>query len=244
MGALLKQDAVNQVLVASGETMVNSLLTDTGVDTSVAEFMLDQVTMDWQLRGLAENEVISYYVPDSDNGNKIVLKQGTRTSTVGSTIYAELLSTHWTAYDPNGRPQQRIMAIIRHDASEAGGNANYKPILYNITEDTSAWVDPISWEKYEVLERQKLSWGDMNTSIQQGIVDQTARDYQMLTTGDGDVDRLLAHREEVSRMRARAADISHKQRNLFVGGDSAVRRATERHTWGSRANDNARKLNW
>ena len=236
MGALLKQDAVNQMLLSSGETMVNDLTTDSGVDTSVAEFMLDQSTRDWQLRGLAENEMITYYPPDAADSYKIVLKQGTSTSTDGSTIYAELLSQHFTAYDPNGRPQQRIVAIIRHDTAQAGGNANYKPILYNIIEDTSTWVDLTgSNSKYKVLERIQLSWQDMTTPIQQGIADRAAREYQMLTTGDGEVDRVLAQKEQMSRMRARASDISHKRRNIFAGGDPSVRRAAARHQWGSRS---------
>tara|TARA_R100000152_G_C6781501_1_gene216109 strand:- start:1654 stop:2385 length:732 start_codon:yes stop_codon:yes gene_type:complete len=237
MGALLKQDAVNQMLLASGETMVNDLTTDAGVDTSVAEFMLDQVTMDWQLRGIAENQIESYYLPDSANNDKIALKQGTASSTNGATIYAELVSTHWSDYDPNGRPSQKIMGIIRHDGAGAGGNSSYRPILYNITEDTSAWRTPPNGGRYHVLERIKLSWEDQNTSIQQGITAQAARQYQMLTTGDGDVDRMLGMREEMSRMRARAGDISHKQRNIFVGGDRAIRRAAERHQWGDRSRD-------
>jgi hypothetical protein len=244
MGALLKQDAVNQMLLASGETMVNDLTTDSGVDTSVAEFMLDQVTRDWQLRGLAENEMITYYGPDAADNNKIVLKQGTTASTDGSTIYAELLSTHWTAYSSDGRPQQRIMAIIRHDATQTGNN-NYKPILYNIIEDTSAWVTPVSSAsgKYTVLERIQLSWNDMATPIQQGIADRAGREYQMLTTGDGDVDKVLAQKEQMSRMRARASDISFKRRNIFAGGDPAIRRAASRHQWGN-SSSTTRKLGW
>ena len=244
MGALLKQDAVNQVLLASGETMVNDLSTDTGVDTSVAEFILDQVTRDWQLRGLAENELITYYASDSTNNNKITLKQGTSTSTDGSTIMAELLSTHWTDYDPNGRPNQRIMAVIKHDSGGSGGNANYRPILYNITEDTSAWDTPTHNNgKYTVLERVQLGWADMTTPIQQGIADNAARQYQMLTTGDAAVDKMLAMKEQMSRTRARASDIAHKRRNIFAGGDPAVRRAAERHRWGNRATA-IRTINW
>ena len=216
MGALLKQDAVNQILLASGETMVNNLTEDTGVDTSVAEFILDQITRDWQLRGIAENELVTYYAPDTNDNNKIVLKQGTASSTDGSTIYAELISRHYTEYSVDGRPQQLIMAIIRHDSGQAGGNANYKPILYNIIEDTSSWVVPTGSTngKYTVLERIQLAWADMTTAIQQGITDQAARHYQMLTTGDGEVDRMLASREQVSRMRARASDISKKSRSF------------------------------
>tara|TARA_R100000458_G_scaffold59948_1_gene73131 strand:+ start:5878 stop:6612 length:735 start_codon:yes stop_codon:yes gene_type:complete len=244
MGALLKQDAVNQMLLASGETMVNDLTTDSGVDTSVAEFMLDQVTRDWQTRGIAENEVVTYYAPDSNDNNKIVLKQGTTSSTDGSTIYAELLSNHWTAYSVDGRPQQLIMSIIRHDGTQTGGNPNYKPILYNIIEDTSAWVVPTNNNgKYTVLERIQLSWNDMSTPIQQAITDRAGREYQMLTTGDGDVDRALAQKEQMSRMRARASDIAHKQRNIFIGGDHSIRRAGQRHRWGDRTNS-VRSINY
>lgn len=243
MGALLKQDAVNQMLLASGETMVNDLTTDSGVDTSVAEFMLDQVTRDWQLRGIAENELVTYYEPDTADDNKIVLKQGTSTSTDGSTIYAELISSHWTAYSTDGRPQQQIMAIIRHDSTQTG-NTNYKPILYNIIEDTSDWPVPTTNNgKYTVLERIQLSWSDMPTPIQQGIADRSSREYQILTTGDGEVDKALGQKEMMSRMRARASDIAHKQRNIFVGGDASIRRAAHRHRWGDRS-QSVRSINW
>ena len=192
----------------------------------------------------AENEMVTYYAPDSDDNNKIVLKQGTSTSTDGSTIYAELLSRHWTAFSTDGRPQQLIMAIIRHDSSQGSGNENYKPILYNIIEDTSEWEVPTNNNgKYTVLERIQLSWADMSTPIQQGITDRAGREYQMLTTGDGDVDRALAQKEQMSRMRARASDIAHKRRNIFVGGDLAVRRAVDRHKWGDRSKS-VRSINW
>ena len=135
------------------------------------------------------------------------------------------------------------MAIIRHDATQTG-NTNYKPILYNIIEDTSAWVIPTSNNaKYTVLERIQLAWQDMSTPIQQGIADRASREYQMLTTGDGDVDKVLGQKEQMSRMRARASDIAQKRRNIFVGGDYAIRRAAERHRWGDRE-QSVRSINW
>ena len=47
--------AVNQMLLAAGEAIVSDLENQSGVDTSIAEYLLDEYTDDFQLRGLANN---------------------------------------------------------------------------------------------------------------------------------------------------------------------------------------------
>jgi hypothetical protein len=224
MGYITKTEAVNQMLLASGENIINDLTDDGSIDTSVAEKILDNVTLEWQLRGISENTSEKYYMPDSVTR---------RIDLPNTCIHAELLSTHNTPSDPNGRPIQKIMGIIR-DVADPGGT--YTPILFNITETTDMWLDPPGGQKYRVLERQVLDWGDMNTVTQQSITDSAARMYQIYTQGDANVDKALAAREMTSRMRARAGDIYTKNRNIFVGGDQSVARARDRYHWNSRTN--------
>ena len=56
MGAITRIDAVNQMLLAAGESLVADLDEASGVDTGIAEFMLDRATEDFQMRGLTGNK--------------------------------------------------------------------------------------------------------------------------------------------------------------------------------------------
>ena len=65
-------DAVNVMLAQSGQSTVTSLSADASADTTVAQTILDQATLDAQLRGLANN----YYkvrtaTRCSDQGNHV-----------------------------------------------------------------------------------------------------------------------------------------------------------------------------
>ena len=62
MGAYSKLQAVNEMLLFSGETPVNSLTASTGVDTSIAVDILDQKTLDAQARGLANITIRDYTI--------------------------------------------------------------------------------------------------------------------------------------------------------------------------------------
>ena len=56
MGYMTRLDAVNQMLISAGEGIVSDLENKSGVDTSICEFMLDQKIVDYQMRGLANNQ--------------------------------------------------------------------------------------------------------------------------------------------------------------------------------------------
>ncbi len=66
MGAMTRLDAINQMLLYAGEMVVSDLAGDSGIDTSIAEFLLDSKTQDYQQRGLAENQMVVQIVPDSN----------------------------------------------------------------------------------------------------------------------------------------------------------------------------------
>ena len=66
MGAMTRLDAVNQMLLYAGEMIVSDLEGDSGIDTSIAVFLLDSKAQDYQQRGLAENQMVVRVSPAAD----------------------------------------------------------------------------------------------------------------------------------------------------------------------------------
>jgi hypothetical protein len=73
MGAMTRLDAVNTCLLAAGEAIVSSLENQSGVDTSIAEYLLDQYTRDFQFRGLANNEYTKNLTVDANGRSHCLL---------------------------------------------------------------------------------------------------------------------------------------------------------------------------
>lgn len=205
MGYMTKLDAVNQMLISSGEGVVSDLENQGSVDTSVAEFMLEQKIIDYQMRGLANNQVQNKYKVDS----------GLTIDLPNNTLSGWLISTH---INSNGDP---IRGIVR-------GNP---PYLYNLTDNTAQWEKNSEYVVYLVL---KFEWEDMDTNIQKAIVMQAAREYQMLSQGDGEVDNYLAQLSLYYDSQAKGSDNSQKRYNIFSGPESSITGAVNRNrTWNS-----------
>ena len=111
MGSISRIDAVNQMLLCAGESLVADLEGDSGIDTELAEFILDQTTQDYQLRGLANNRFIKKY--NLSSPGELVLPD--------NVLCAELVSNHT---DTDGNIQ-------------IGVDRNKK--LFNITDNTYNW---------------------------------------------------------------------------------------------------------
>ena len=58
MGMISKLEAINRMLLNSGEQIVTSLDDEVSVDLSIAKYILNQTTRDYQLRGLVNNQDI------------------------------------------------------------------------------------------------------------------------------------------------------------------------------------------
>ena len=99
------------MLLSAGESLVADLEGDSGIDTELAEFILDQTTQDYQLRGLANNRFIKKY--NLSSPGEIVLPD--------NVLCAELVSNHT---DDDGNIQ-------------IGVDRNKK--LFNITDNTYDW---------------------------------------------------------------------------------------------------------
>jgi hypothetical protein len=214
MGFITKLQAINQMLLAAGESPVADLLGNSGIDTSVAETILEQASLDFQLRGLANNKIIRKLNPDL-NG-KIYFQVGSDADEEGI-ISADLMSLH---FNSNNEP---IIAKVYNDGT---GTPN-SIFLYNFTDETDVW-EP---NDYYVEVIKKLKWDHLDTPAQKAILTTSARHYQILTQGDPAADQFLAYQEEIFNFKGKAADINDKKRNIFRTGDANVRGAAFRNPY-------------
>ena len=61
MGNISRLDAVNQMLLSAGESLVADLENNSGIDTGLAEFILDRSAQDNQIRGVVNNRYIKKF---------------------------------------------------------------------------------------------------------------------------------------------------------------------------------------
>jgi hypothetical protein len=194
MGLITKLQAINQMLLASGENLVADLEGDSGIDTGIAEAILDQVSLDYQMRGMANNKIVKKFIPDS-NGYIFLPLNSTQSEGL---IAAELVSSHTNS------DNWLIRARISNTETEAK--------LYNITDGTDVWTD----NEYYVEIIQKIAWENLDTAIQRAIMTSAMRQYQIITQGDEGSDAFLGYQEQLFSAKGRAADINDKKRNIFT----------------------------
>lgn len=215
MGFITKLQAINQMLLAAGEAPVADLTNNSGIDTGIADTILEQASIDFQLRGLANNKIIRKFNPDS-NG-KIYFDVGADTDEEGI-LSADLMSFHLTS------DNQQIVAKVFNDGT--GSSNSIK--LYNFTDDTDVWTTGIDYY-IEII--KKLKWEHLDTACQRAILATAARNYQILTQGDPAADQFLSYQEQMFNIKGRAADINDKKRNIFKSGDANVRGAIFRNPY-------------
>ena len=215
MGYISRLQAINEMLLTAGEDVVSDLDNNSGIDTGIAEFILDRASEEFQYKGIAGNTYVKKCKPDSNN--KIMLPS--------DTLGVRLLSHHVS--DKEGYKNFIIEATVR---GEPNG------YLFNVTEQSDTWDD----EEYTIEFIQFMRWEDMDTSIQKSIIISAARHYQIITMGDGDIDRYLASKEGISLGKAKATDVLDKNRSIFTG-DLARRAFMNR---GHTANDPSRVRYW
>jgi len=198
MGAMSRLDAVNQILLAAGEAIVADLANQSGVDTSMAEYILDQYTDDLQLRGLANNQYPKTLQVDPVT-KRIYLPQ---------TLIS--LDFHTVLFTDDG---DQVRVSVQNDGV---------PYLWNVTEQTDIWT---AYEDNELksLLTVRVEWEDMDTPMQRAVVASAARRYQMLVQGDGEMDAYLAADESIYGYIGKSRDIESKGRTIF-GNQSPVQR--------------------
>ena len=204
MGMYSNLEAINHMLMMAGEHPVNHLEDDSGVDTSVAEHILDRSIKNFVMRGLVNNVYFTEYIPDSSG--YIYLPTNTASVYLNETLWSD------------GQDQYIIAT-----------NRGSPPHLFNITDNTSSWTDVMDQtDKIDVKLIVNLDWEDVDSPMQMAVMTSAARDYQMVAQGDPKVDQFLAQKEAVYGAKGKAADIHAKRRN-FLMGDVGARLASYRN---------------
>lgn len=194
MGIYSYKDAVNHMLLSSGEHLVSDLNQDSGVDTQVAEFILNQTIKAMVMRGVANNRYVTEITPD--NNGKINLPS--------NACYAQVVEP---LYDPT--TGEVIQTTIKSNPTR----------LFNITKQTDVFDKKLKVEVIVLLgdENTNYGWDDIDSALQRSIMEMAAREYQMTTQGDLDIDKRMAVREAYHVSRGRAADVFKKNRSIFLG---------------------------
>ena len=213
MGSISRLEGINMMLLSAGESLVSDLEGNSGIDTSLAEFVLDQVAQDYQLRGLANNRFVKKYKLSAAGDIELP----------DNVLAAELVSNH---VDSDGNP---IIGIDRQKK------------LFNIVENKFNWK---SGTEYKVEIVFELSWEDLSTPSQRGILATAQRQYQLIVQGDDISDRYLGESEMLHKARAKAADINDRRASIFHSGSSIMGRALSRETSSGAGMDAARFRFW
>lgn len=206
MGAMTRLDAVNTCLLAAGEAIVSDLDNQSGVDTTIAEYLLDQYTRDFQFRGLANNEYVTKLTVDA-NG-RIPLP-----STVISLDFKTLLANSDGEY---------IRVSIKKD-----GSAFY---LWNVTNQTYDFSE-YSGEDIRACLIVSIDWENIDTPGQRAITAQASRRYQMLTQGDEGMDQYLAAEEAWFNTKGVSRDIHSKGRTIWDASSYQEKRSVFRPSY-------------
>lgn len=195
MGLITKLQAINQMLLASGENLVADLEGESGIDTGIADTLLEQASIDQQLRGLANNKYIRKFALSADG----YITLPTPDSDESGILAAELVSQHVNS------DNWLIKARVLNNASPAR--------MWNITDDTDIWE--ASKGPYYIELTMKLPWENLETSVQRAIMATAMRHYQSITQGDEATDAFLGYQEQLFNLKSRASDINDKKKNIF-----------------------------
>ena len=206
MGLYSYTDAINHMLLSSGEHLISDLTSESGVDTSVAQFILNQTIKAMVMRGIANNRYVITQAPDP-NG-KINLPS--------NACYAQVVEP---LFDPT--TGEVIQTTLK--------STNSGPVLFNITKQTDVFDKTLDIEVIITLGNAQnyYGWDNIDSALQRGIMESAAREYQLITQGDLDVDKRMAVREQYHIARGRASDIFKKNRSIFLG-DAGTRAAVDR----------------
>lgn len=218
MGFITRLQAVNQMLLTSGENLVSDLEDASGIDTGIAQNILEQCSLDFQMRGMANNKCIR---------KMLINSSGYLLLPTGDDDEEGIIATELISYHQNSDGDQIRIRMLSASPSR----------LWNITDDTDVFVEA----DYYVEFIMKLLWENLDTSVQRAILSSAMRTYQILTQGDGEADAYLNQQEQIFNAKGRAADVNDKKRNIFSSGDPSLRSAVNRNPY---LNDPSRFRFW
>lgn len=211
MAALSKLDAVNRMLRASGEQAVSTLLTTSG-EALLAEQILDEMTLEYQLTGQVSNTFEMNLIPDAA-GEIAISNEVLHIDTVGEHTNVNVV--------PKGNNPTRLYWV-----SYRGEPKN-----------TYAFSELSLPKGLRVRMVVRQAFIDLPAAQQVAIADEAARRYQMLTMADSTTDSMLRQRSMQARAIARADDMRQRDVSIFnfASGLPASIAKWGRRTWkGSR----------
>ena len=218
MGFITKLQAVNQMLLTSGENLVSDLEDASGIDTGIAQNILEQCSLDFQMRGMANNKITRKQLI---NGSGYLLLP------VGDSDEEGIIAIELISYHQNSDGDQIRVRMLNESPSR----------LWNITDDTDVFVEA----DYYIEFIMKLLWENLDTAVQRAVLSSAMRTYQIMTLGDGEADAYLNQQEQIFNAKGRAADVNDKKRNIFLTGDPSLRSAVNRNPY---LNDPSRFRFW
>ena len=218
MGFITRLQAVNQMLLTSGENLVSDLEDASGIDTGIAQNILEQCSLDFQMRGMANNKCIR---------KMLINSSGYLLLPSGDDDEEGIIATELISYHQNSDGDQIKIRMLSASPSR----------LWNITDDTDVFVEA----DYYVEFIMKLLWENLDTSVQRAILSSAMRTYQIMTQGDVEADAYLNQQEQIFNAKGRAADVNDKKRNIFMTGDPSLRSAVNRNPY---LNDPSRFRFW
>ena len=133
-----KLEAVNSMLLESGEHIVNDLSSTEGVDTSIAQFVLEQTIKSMITRGLANNRFET----------NIILSSTGQIYLPPNTVYAESMT-----------PLQNSLGYFDRTTLKQGPNR-----LFNITQQTDVFLTALDVDIIVNLEWEEIE-GTLQKSI-------------------------------------------------------------------------------
>ena len=221
MGALSRLDAVNEMLLQSGEALVSDLDEQSGVDTSIAQYILDQKITEFAMRGIAQNMATREFTPDVDGRLHLPV----------DILSARIIKA--TGIDK--APISEVVNNIGNNLVIRGLAGSQTPYIHDLSTG-SDWFGPDV--KVTVNLIFSIDFEDMDISLQKAVVYQAARTYQMLSQGDAAADQYLSQMENYYEGKAKGMDNTMKNRNVL--NTSPTYRAVARKMMGRTFPDNRR----
>ncbi len=223
MGAISRLDAVNEMLIQSGEALVTDLNGQSGVDTSIAEYILDQKVTEFAMRGIAQNMATRKFSPDETG--RVLLPSNTMSARVIS----------YNGVDQSD--QSDLVDNIGDNLQVYGMMGETTPYVYNVATGSDIFDADAEMTIKIIFD---ITFENMDVSIQKAVIYQAARTYQMLSQGDPAADQYLSQMESYYEGKAKGWDNTSKNRNVldsntafratvrgmrgFYGGDGQWRR--------------------
>ena len=197
---ITRLEAINHMLLLAGESLVSDLDNNSGLDTETAEFILDQFTRDFEMRGMANNRFIKKY--------NLTTKGRINLDT--TVISAELVSNHTNTDGYN------IIGVAKGETTK---------YLYNITDQTDQWKKDTDFH-LEII--TAIPWEDLDVPVQRAVLSGASRQYQMVTQGDGDIDVYLGQMETFYIAKGKGGDLDDRRRSVFSSASDRLRAARNR----------------